>query len=42
VRGESRAESRFQARSATGLTPFVGRQHEVGMLLDRFEQAKEG
>jgi class 3 adenylate cyclase len=41
VRGESPAESRFQARSATGLTPFVGRQHELGMLLDRFEQAKE-
>jgi hypothetical protein len=41
VRGESRAESRFAARSATGLTPFVGRQHELGMLLDRFEQAKE-
>jgi class 3 adenylate cyclase/predicted ATPase len=41
VQGESRAESRFQARSATGLTPFVGRQHELGMLLDRFEQAKE-
>ena len=42
VRGESRAESRFQARSASGLTPFVGREHELGMLLDRFEQAKEG
>jgi class 3 adenylate cyclase len=38
---DSRAESRFAARSATGLTPFVGRQHELGMLLDRFEQAKE-
>ena len=42
VRGDSRAESRFAARSATGLTPFVGRQHELGMLLDRFEQAREG
>jgi predicted ATPase len=38
---DSRAESRFAARSATGLTPFVGRQHELGLLLDRFEQAKE-
>jgi predicted ATPase len=42
VQGDSRAESRFAARSATGLTPLVGRQHELGMLLDRFEQAKEG
>jgi class 3 adenylate cyclase len=42
VLGDSQAESRFAARSSTGLTPFVGRQHELGMLLDRFEQAKEG
>jgi predicted ATPase len=41
VRGESAAESRFAARTATSLTPFVGRQHELGMLLDRFEQARE-
>ena len=41
VQGESRAESRFAARSATGLTPFIGREHELGMLLDRFEQAKD-
>jgi len=26
---------------ATGLTPFVGREQELGMLLDRFEQAQE-
>ena len=42
VRGESHVESRFAARSATGLTPFTGRQHELGMLLDRFERAKAG
>jgi class 3 adenylate cyclase/predicted ATPase len=42
VVGDSRAESRFAARSATGLTPLVGRQHELGMLLQRFEQALEG
>ncbi|MGH6895461.1 MAG: AAA family ATPase [Geminicoccaceae bacterium] len=41
VRGDSLAESRFAARSTTGLTPFVGRRHELGMLLDRFEQARE-
>ena len=42
VQGDSRVESRFAARSATGLTPLIGRQHELGMLLDRFEQAKDG
>src|SRR5262249_29187674 len=42
VQSRSRAESQFAARSAAGLTPLVGRQHELGMLLDRFEQAKEG
>ena len=42
VRGQSRVESRFAARSAAGLTPFIGRQHELGMLLDRFEQAMDG
>ncbi|MBW2388384.1 MAG: AAA family ATPase, partial [Deltaproteobacteria bacterium] len=26
----------------TGLTPFVGREQELGLLLDRFEQAQEG
>src|SRR5262245_2768731 len=41
VEGESRAESQFAARTAAGLTPLIGRQHELGMLLDRFEQAKE-
>src|SRR5262245_48361769 len=41
VQGDSRVESRFAARSETGLTPFIGRQHELGMLLDRFEQAKD-
>jgi class 3 adenylate cyclase len=42
VRGESRAESRFAARSAAGLTPLIGRRSELSMLLDRFEQAKDG
>ena len=27
---------------ATGLTPFVGRDQELGLLLDRFEHVKEG
>src|SRR5262245_26807950 len=42
VWGRSGAESRFAARSATGLTPLIGRQAELSVLLDRFEQAKEG
>ena len=36
------AESRFEATRQSGLTPLVGRQHEIGMLLERWEQAKEG
>ena len=35
-------ESRFEALHKGGLTPLVGREHEIGLLLDRWEQAKEG
>jgi class 3 adenylate cyclase len=42
VLGEGRAESRFEARRAGGLTPLVGREHELGLLLNRWERAKEG
>lgn len=42
VRGGSRVESRFAARSETGLTPLIGRQPELSLLLDRFELAKDG
>ncbi|TDJ38274.1 MAG: hypothetical protein E2O54_13325 [Gammaproteobacteria bacterium] len=42
VIGESAAESRFDAAHGVGLTPFVGRDTEVAMLLDRWEQAKDG
>jgi class 3 adenylate cyclase/predicted ATPase len=38
----SAAESRFAAKQAAGLTPLVGREHEIALLLDRWEQAKEG
>jgi class 3 adenylate cyclase/tetratricopeptide (TPR) repeat protein len=41
VLGERSIESRFDAR-AERLTPFVGREHEVGLLLDRFERATSG
>lgn len=36
------AESRFDATRRAGLTPLVGREHEVGLLLERWSQAKEG
>ena len=32
----------FFARRAGTLTPLVGREQEVGLLVDRWEQAKEG
>jgi predicted ATPase/energy-coupling factor transporter ATP-binding protein EcfA2 len=35
-------ESRLEARHATeGVTPLVGRDHEIALLLDRWERAKE-
>jgi class 3 adenylate cyclase len=42
VAGLSAAESRFEARSAAGLTPFVGRDEEIALLLHRWQQAKDG
>jgi class 3 adenylate cyclase/predicted ATPase len=42
VLGSGRAEGRFEARHAAGLTPLVGREHELGLLLDRWRQATEG
>jgi class 3 adenylate cyclase/tetratricopeptide (TPR) repeat protein len=42
VVGPSDAESRFEATHAAELTPFVGREHEIGLLAERWRQAKEG
>src|SRR5262245_2237288 len=42
VLGESRAESRFDAMHGAGLTPLVGREHEIAVLLDRWQAAKGG
>jgi class 3 adenylate cyclase/tetratricopeptide (TPR) repeat protein len=42
VEGESRAEGRFEALHGEHLTPLVGREPELGILLDRWQQAKEG
>ena len=34
--------SRFEASRSRGVTPFVGREHEVALLLDRWREAEEG
>ena len=39
---ESQAQSRFEVAVRTGLTPLIGREHEVGLLQDRWVQAKGG
>ena len=39
---ESGAQSRLDIASARGLTPLVGREQEVGLLLERWGQAKDG
>jgi predicted ATPase len=42
VAGEGRAEGRFEARQTAGLTPLVGREEEIALLLRRWRQAKDG
>ncbi len=42
VVAESRAESRFEALRGTGLMQLIGRDHEIALLLDRFERARDG
>jgi class 3 adenylate cyclase len=42
VMRDSGIESRFEARRAAGLTPLVGREHEIGLLMERWQQAKDG
>jgi predicted ATPase/class 3 adenylate cyclase/DNA-binding winged helix-turn-helix (wHTH) protein len=39
---ESQTQSRLEVALATGLTPFVGREHEVGLLHERWAQSKAG
>jgi class 3 adenylate cyclase len=39
---ESMARSRLEAVGTTGLTPLVGREHEVALLRERWAQVKEG
>jgi class 3 adenylate cyclase/predicted ATPase len=42
VEGESDAASRFAASAESGLTPLVGREAEIGLLMKRWQQAGEG
>ena len=35
-------ENRFEARQTAGLTPLVGREEEISLLLGRWRQATEG
>jgi class 3 adenylate cyclase/predicted ATPase len=40
ILGVSAAQSRLDVAAVTGLTPLVGRQSEVALLLERWEQSK--
>ena len=42
VSGEQRTESRFEAVRGGRLTPLVGRDNELALLLDRWASAKHG
>ncbi|MGA7682668.1 MAG: adenylate/guanylate cyclase domain-containing protein, partial [Pseudolabrys sp.] len=42
VIGEGRAESRFEALHGTRITPLVGRDEELDLVLSRWRQVKEG
>jgi class 3 adenylate cyclase/predicted ATPase len=39
---ESEAQSRFEVAVRTGLTPLIGRTHEIGLLGERWERARQG
>jgi class 3 adenylate cyclase/tetratricopeptide (TPR) repeat protein len=42
IEGERATESRFEAGRATGLTPLIGRDEELGLILRRWAQARAG
>ncbi len=42
VIGEGKAESRFEALHGAHLTPLVGRNEELGLVLSRWRQVKQG
>ena len=42
VTGARRGRSRFEANRPSGLTPFIGREQEVALLIDRWRRARDG
>lgn len=38
----ARSESRFEAQRGSGLTEFIGRAHEIGLMNDRWKLARQG
>jgi class 3 adenylate cyclase/predicted ATPase len=42
VDGVGRAEGRFEALHGEHLTPLVGREHELGILMERWRWARDG
>ena len=42
ILGESAAQSRLDVASVTGLTPLVGRDAEMALLLERWAQSRDG
>ena len=42
VAKESEAQSRFEVVVGRGLTPLIGRDHELGLLRERWERVKDG
>jgi len=42
VLGPSSRKTRFDANTERGLTPFIGREREMELLIDGFERTKEG
>src|SRR5216684_1459676 len=42
VLGDSGVSDRFEVAISAGLTPLIGCEHEVGLLAERWEQAKQG
>jgi len=42
IRGVGHARSAIEVKGPTGLTPLTGRDHELSLLNDRWEQAQEG
>ncbi len=42
IRGVGEVRSAVEAAAPAGLTPLTGRDHEINLLKDRWEQAREG